>query len=397
MMRFDLKVVDGSNRAVALELDASDEAAARDLARTRGYTVLAVDRRSGFFFHPPNRKQAFPTTLFAIELLALLDAGLNVVEALQALAEKEPSGENHRLLTELLGALYRGESLSQAVARFPAAFSALFVATVRSSERTGNLKESLARHIGYQEELDRVRRKVVAALLYPAILIVVGSLVLSFLMLYVVPRFARVYDDIATELPFFSKVLLSIGHWVEGNGTAALLFLGLALAGCVYAFSRNEVRARVVQRLWCVPAIGERMMIYELARFYRTVGMLLLAGVPAVRAFEMVVDLLSPSLRGQLARAATLLAEGRSIADALTSVGLATPVATRMMAVGERSGRMGELMDRIARFYDDQTARFVDTFTRVFEPILMTFLGLAVGMVVILMYMPIFELAGAIH
>lgn len=396
-MRFKLKIVDGGNRAAAIDLDASDEAAARDLARKSGYAVLSVDRKVAFALGAVGTKQAFPTTLFAIELLALLEAGLNVVEALQTLSEKEPSGESNRLLMEILNALHQGESLSKAVARFPRAFPALFVATLRSSERTGNLVEALSRYIGYQENLDRVRRKIISALLYPAILIVVGTLVLSFLMFYVVPRFARVYDDISTELPFFSKILLTLGHWIEGNGIATAILLGLALAGITYAFSREALRARLVTRLWRIPALGERMMIYQLARFYRTVGMLLMAGIPALKAFEMVADLLPLNLRPQLARATTLLTEGRSIADALTSVGLATPVATRMMAVGERSGRMGELMDRIARFYDDQTARFVDTFTRVFEPLLMAVLGLAVGMVVVLMYMPIFELAGAIH
>jgi general secretion pathway protein F len=124
--------------------------------------------------------------------------------------------------------------------------------------------------------------------------------------------------------------------------------------------------------------------------------MLLRAGVPAVKAFEMVSSLLASNLREQLARAVAALKEGHSMSAALTAVGLATPIATRMMIVGERSGHMGELMDRIARFYDDDTARFVDAFTRIFEPALMALLGLAVGAVVVLMYMPVFELAGAI-
>jgi len=125
--------------------------------------------------------------------------------------------------------------------------------------------------------------------------------------------------------------------------------------------------------------------------------MLLRAGIPALKAFEMVSGLLAPNLRAQLSRSVKLLAEGRMISMALTSAGLATPVATRMLTVGERSGQMGEIMDRIARFYDDETARFVEVFTRVFEPLLMTVLGLAVGLVVVLMYMPVFELAGSIR
>jgi general secretion pathway protein F len=125
--------------------------------------------------------------------------------------------------------------------------------------------------------------------------------------------------------------------------------------------------------------------------------MLLRAGIPALRAFEMVTGLLASNLRAQLARAIGLVGEGGPMSTALASTGLATPVAVRMLLVGERSGRMGEMMDRIARFHDEETARFVDAFTRIFEPLLMAALGIAVGVVVVLMYMPIFELAGSIR
>jgi len=396
-MRFELTAVDGGNQVVVVEFDAGDEAAARDMARQRGLAVLAVGRGNALLSNPFAGKLRFPATLFAIELLALLDAGLNVVEALQALADKEPAGENRQVLTALLDALYRGESLSQSVGRFPRAFPPLFAATVKSSERTGNLKEALSRYIAYQEELDKVRKKVLAALLYPAILLVVGTLVLSFLLFYVVPRFARVYEDISAELPLFSALLLAVGRWVEHNGVVTALLLGSGVFALAYSLSRPSIRAKILEQLWRVPALGERMMIYQLARFYRTAGMLLIAGIPALKAFEMVDGLLAPNLRAQLVQATALLSEGRSISGALTAAGLATPVATRMLAVGERSGRMGELMDRIARFYDDETARFVDAFTRVFEPLLMTVLGIAVGLVVVLMYMPIFELAGSVR
>lgn len=394
-MRFELKAVDAGNQVIAVDLEAQDEAAARELARQRGYAVLALERRGAFPLL--TRTHRFPTTLFSIELLALLEAGMNVVEALLALAEREPRGENRQVLAQVLDALYRGESLSQAAARFPQAFSPLYVATLRSSERTGNLREALSRYIGYQEELDRVRKKVLSALLYPAILLAVGTLVLAFLLFYVVPRFARVYEDISTALPLFSSLLLAAGRWIEQNGIAVALVLGGGLAACAYLLSQEQMRAGVVKRLWRVPALGERMRIYQLARFYRSAGMLLRAGIPALRAFEMVSGLLAPNLRDQLARAAASLTEGRTISAALTSAGLATPVATRMMAVGERSGQMGEMMERIARFCDDETARYVEAFTRVFEPLLMTVLGLAIGLVVVLMYMPIFELAGSIQ
>lgn len=297
----------------------------------------------------------------------------------------------------MLEALHRGEPFSQAVTRFPNAFSALYVATVRSSERTGDLKEALSRYVAYREEIDRVRKKVTAALLYPAILVTVGALVLAFLLLYVVPRFARVYEEVSADLPFFSALLLVCGRWIESNTPFLVALFVSAAAGAAYCLSRPALRAAFLESLWRIPALGERMRIYQLARFYRTFGMLLRAGIPALRALPMVSGLLPPGLRAALGNAARLVAEGRSLSAALTSAGLATAVATHMLAVGEKSGQMGELMDRIARFYDEETARYVEAFTRVFEPLLMAVLGLAVGGVVVLMYMPVFELAGSVQ
>lgn len=139
------------------------------------------------------------------------------------------------------------------------------------------------------------------------------------------------------------------------------------------------------------------MKIYQLARLYRTVGMLLRAGIPVVSALDMVRGLLDAHLSVQLVQARAQIEEGHSMSAAFHAAGLATPVATRMMTVGERGGEMGEMLERVARFHDEEIARFVDWFTRAFEPILMAVLGVAIGMVVVLMYMPIFELAGSIQ
>jgi general secretion pathway protein F len=391
-----LKAVDTSAHVVALEFDAADETAAREAAGDQGYKVLTVSRK-GLAFRPRLPAAGFPTALFSIELLALLDAGLNVVEALQTLAQKEPRGNNRRTLLELFKAIRQGESFSDAATHFPDAFSPLYIAIIRSSERTGNLGDALRRYIAYQEQLDKVRKKALAALIYPAILVVVGSLAMAFLMFYVVPRFARVYEDIAVPLPFFSRITLTVGTWFDRYPLLIAGALAAIAVAAVYAATRTRCRAAMIDALWRAPAIGNRLKTYELARLYRTVGMLLKAGIPVIRALEMVKGLLPGNLRGALDEAIARVASGEPLSKALTAVGLATPVATRMMIVGERTGHMAELMDRVAKFHDDETARFVDRFSRVLEPLLMAALGLAVGLVVVLMYMPIFELAGALQ
>jgi general secretion pathway protein F len=191
-------------------------------------------------------------------------------------------------------------------------------------------------------------------------------------------------------------LLLGFGNFVGNNALALGLTAILLLTSVAWAFSRAEFRGWLNTRLWLVPAVGERMKVYQLARLYRTAGMLLNAGIPAVRALDMVRELLAAHLRPSLARAKAMIEQGQPMSAAMGAAGLATPVAARMMSVGERSGDMGEMFIQIARFHDDEVARFIDWFTRAFEPLLMAALGLSVGAVVVLMYMPIFELAGSI-
>jgi general secretion pathway protein F len=393
-MRFDVLAIDARQQVVALNLEAANAALAAEEVRQQGLSLISLESR-GVRLTLARRKR-FPATLFSMELMSLLEAGLNLVEALQTLAEKEGYGERQEVLSGLLAAISRGEPFSQAVAGFPQHFSPLYVATVKASERTGSMREALGRYLAYQEELERVRKKIVSASIYPVILMVVGTLVIGFLMFYVVPRFARVYEDMASTLPFFSRLLLGFGNFVGHNALALGLTGILFMTAAAWALSRSEVRAWLNTRLWRIPALGERMKVYQLARLYRTAGMLLNAGIPAVRALDMVRELLAAHLRPSLTRAKTLIEQGQPMSAAMGAAGLATPVAARMMSVGERSGDMGEMFIQIARFHDDEVARFIDWFTRAFEPLLMAVLGLSVGAVVVLMYMPIFELAGSI-
>jgi len=258
------------------------------------------------------------------------------------------------------------------------------------------VREALGRYIAYQQELDKVKKKMVSAAIYPAILAIVGTLVLGFLMFYVVPRFAKVYEDMSSTLPFFSQLLLGFGSFVGKHAGALGAGFICFIAVMAWIFSKNETRSWINTRVWAIPGVGERLKVYQLARLYRTAGMLLKAGIPAVKALEMVSELLSAHLRPQLAEAKSRIEQGHAMSAALGAAGLATPVAARMMAVGERSGDMGGMFGQIARFHDDEVARFIDWFTRAFEPILMTLLGVSIGLVVVLMYMPIFELAGSI-
>ncbi len=152
-----------------------------------------------------------------------------------------------------------------------------------------------------------------------------------------------------------------------------------------------------MQKIQRIPALGERVRLYQLSRLYRTLGMLLRGGIPVVTAIAMAKDLLGSELQVRLAKAGSEVREGVPLSQAMDRNLLSTAVSSRLLRVGERTGQMGEMMERIARFYDDEIARWVDWFIRLFEPVLMMIIGIAIGGIVVLMYFPIFELAGSVH
>ncbi|MHB1176598.1 MAG: type II secretion system F family protein [Sulfuriferula sp.] len=395
-MRFNIKAMRAGEGLTALSFDASNPLDATRQAEQQGYTVLAVAAHTTLTLFARNHAR-FPLVLFSQELLALLDAGLPLVEAVETLAEKEHRPEVKRAIGQVIALLYEGRTLSQALEQFPLSFPALYIASVRAAERTGNLSEALARYIAYQTQLDIVKKKLVSAMIYPVMLVSVGGLVTLFLMGYVVPKFSRIFDDVGGHVPLMSRLLIHWGVFMEGHAVQIGMGVLGMVALAIYLARLPAIRRWAGLKLWRIPALGERMRVYQLARFYRTVGMLLNGGIPVVTALEMVQGLLHPTLRGLLQRATTDIREGKPTSQAMEAHQLTTPVSLRMLRVGERTGRMGEMMERIAGFYDEEMARWVDWFTRLFEPILMAVIGVLIGGIVVLMYMPIFDLAGSIQ
>jgi general secretion pathway protein F len=396
-MHYRVRGLGNDGAVLMLEIEARDEQDASEQAVSRGLAVLSVRRRSGLTGWLAARRARFPLQLFSQELLALLQSGISLVESIETLAEKEQRPETRKVLDQLISRLRQGQALSAALQQAPAEFPPLYVGAIRAAERTGDLDEALSRYIAYQAQIDFVRKKLIASAIYPALLTAVGLLVTLFLLGYVVPRFSQVYEDMGNNLPWMSKVLLQWGKLIQQHALAVGVVAVGGLALAAHWLTRPHTLQRIGSWLWRIPALGERMRVYQLSRFYRTLGMLLRGGIAIVPAIGMVAGLLEASLRARLDRAAQLVREGRPLSQAMETAGLATPVALRMLRVGERSGRMGEMMERIAAFHDEEMARWVDWFTRVFEPLLMAFIGIVIGLIVVLLYLPIFELAGSIQ
>jgi general secretion pathway protein F len=394
-MRYSVKVLRADAHVESVVLEAPDVADARRQASAQG-AVLSVGATSVLARMRSPAAARFPLLLFCQELLSLLDSGITIVEAVETLAEKESRPAVRAVLQRILARLREGLTFSAALEDEPQSFPPLVVATVRASERMGGLAEALGRYIAYATQLEFLRGKLVSAAIYPALLVGVSVLVVLFLMGYVVPRFSHIYEGIDGELPFFSRLILQWGQTLEQHGLvllAATVVAGLVLWRAV----GHLLPGRILAMLWGIPAVGERMRVFQLARLYRTLGMLLRGGIPIVPALEMASGLLSVALRGQLLAAGRAVREGLALSRAFETHGLATPVALRMLRVGERAGNMGEMLDRAAAFHDEEMGRWAEWATRLIGPVLMLVMGLVIGGIVVLMYLPIFQLAESIQ
>ena len=392
-MKFLVKTLRPDTGVEVIRVDAPSAAQARAQLTALGHEVLSVARGQWLAeLNTLGRSVAFPLLLFSQELLSLLNSGITIVDAVETLSEKETRTEVRSVLQAIVAQLRQGKTFSGALEAAPQAFPALYVATVRASEKTSGLSEALQRYIAYAQQLETLRGRLVNAAIYPVLLIAVSTLVVLFLMGYVVPRFAHIYEDMGGNLPWMSRVLLQGGLLIESYWSVFLSVLvgaGLALG----MGGGRWLMQRVTSALWRIPSVGERMRVFQITRMYRTLGMLLRGGIAITQALDMVSGLLSPTLRTRLSAALRSVQEGQTISHAFETAGLTTAIAVRMLRVGERTGNMGEMMERIAGFHDDEMARWAEWVTRLLGPVLMLIMGLLIGVIVVLMYMPIFQLA----
>jgi general secretion pathway protein F len=394
-MQFDVRTISRDHLMSQLTVDARDEVDARRQIEARGLFTVSIAPARGLGRKKSARRH-LSLVLFSQELLALLTAGLSIVECLDALLEKEINEGARSILTRLLSGLREGKRFSKVLAEQPELFPPLYVGIVKAAEGTSDLPRALTRFIDYTQRLDAVRSKVVSAAIYPVILLVVGGGVSFFLIGYVVPRFAEVYQGAGRNLPWMSRVLLDWGQFV---GTRTTVFLtGLAVMSlAVFLGVRHLVAKGGLARLaTSIPGIGLRVRIYELSRLYLTLGMLLEGGIPIITAMQTVQGMVSPDVKSGLQRATATIQSGAQLSTAFEANHLTTPISLRMLRVGERSGELGPMLTQSAAFYDGEISRWIDRFTRTFEPLLMAAIGIIVGAIVVMLYMPIFDLAGSL-
>lgn len=391
-MQFKVRALDAQQQQfVALTLDAADEAGLQAQLQQRGLTGVHWQLADA------GMRARFPLLLFAQELHALLVAGLSVIEALDALARKERSAFVRAVLQRLAAGLREGLRLSAVLEREPQLFPSLFVGILQAAEGSSDLPRALARYVDYETRLNSVRQKIVAAAIYPTILLVVGGAVAVFLLGHVVPKFALVYQSGGRALPWASQLLLDWGRFASSHAIPLLAGVGL-LVIALFWWGRRQLREGAWWRLLAVvPGTQARLELLELSRLYLTLGILLEGGLPIGQALGLASAVLTRSRRGVMADVSRRIAQGEPLSEAFAAAGLSTSVSEGLLKVGERSGQLGLMLVRTAEFYEGETTRWIERFTKAFEPILMAVIGLVIGLIVLLLYMPIFDLAGSLR
>jgi general secretion pathway protein F len=415
-MQFRVLALRSDGTARPLMVEAADLAGARRRLFQDGLTPLELTPVSslgnGLRGLSGTGTPKFDVDLFCQELYALVTAGISMGEALETLASKEGRGttvaggdapaaravgDSGSVLGKLHAAVREGLPLSSALAQHPDIFPSVLCESLRAAERTSDYGPALERFVRYRRLTRAVREKLLAASIYPLILLGVSTLVMLFLVGYVVPRFADVYADMGDKLPTASRVLLWIGSGISARPWITLLGLGAVVTAIVTAVRSAGFREGVMALMQRIPRLREVLVAAEFSRLYRTLALLLHGGIPMVASLQVARGLLPLHLARRLDLAERSVSEGRTFSDSLREQGLSTAVADRFFRVGEGSGKLAEMIDRAADFHEEEVARGADWLGRVIGPFLMLVMGLVIGMVVVLMYMPIFSLAEAIQ
>jgi general secretion pathway protein F len=394
-MQFDVRALDAQQHIQTLRLEGLDASDVQGQLAARQLTALSLKPASGLTHTSWGSSQnRFDLLLFAQELHALVAAGLSVVESIETLIERASADMTRSVLQRLVGHLREGQRLSGALAQQNTIFPPLFIGVIQAAEGTSDLPRALERYIAYETRLQTLRHKITSAAIYPSILMGVGGAVALFLLGYVVPRFASVYKGSGRPLPWASQMLLNWGEFASSYALVLVAVVVTLLAVIIWAARRALHSGGWWRLLAWLPGAQPRLLILELSRLYLTMGMLLEGGIPVARAMQLSEAVLTGHKVQALQQARQAIGQGQNLSTALEQHALSTPVALRLLRVGEQTGQLGTMLSRTAAFYDNETTRWIERFTKAFEPMLMAAIGIVIGLIVILLYMPIFDLAG---
>ena len=331
------------------------------------------------------------------ELRTLVSAGMTVVEALETVSAQSLGQARARANSELLTKLHEGKALSIAM-REVGVFPSVLVAGVTASERTSGLVEALDEYLRYDDMLQRLRKQVVSAAIYPAVVVALGTLIVLVLLLYVVPRFSQMYRDLHGPMSVTTRLLVSLSGALSAHGAAIAVGAASLVTALVLAWRRGMAQGAIVAIAARIEPLQRQIDQYRLAKLYQSLALMFRGGYPLDEALAQCATLgLGARMDEGIRGAGLALARGTRISAALGDAGLSDTVAGRLLTVGERTGNFDRVLQTIAERHASMFTTFVERTTRIVEPILLLLVALVVGGVVVMMYMPVFDIASSLN
>jgi type IV pilus assembly protein PilC len=335
---------------------------------------------------------------FNQKLLVLIRSGIPIFQALDAIIERMAPGPMLQVLLKIREEIKGGSAFSEALEKFPHIFPHLYIASIKAGERTGDLPVIIGKYIAYQKRMEAIKAKVLSASFYPLLLCMMVTVILLFLFLYVIPSFTQVFADAQVQLPLITQVLI---FFAEGLAKSLWIWVPLlvALVIAIKFFLRTEAGGLFLDRArLALPFLGPLVVDYGLTGFCRTLSTLLDGGIPLVQAMKMARGTLNNRvIEGNLSTAVQRVEEGTPLASALEQTGFFPHIALHMVAVGESSGYLGEMLIDISDYCEGEVERRLDRLTTLIEPLMMLSIGLLIGGIVVAMFIPIFQLAGTVR
>ncbi len=398
MGEFVCKVADSNGRVFSQMEAAQSITEARQKLTERGFYVYSVRERKALLGQVFRRRRGKTISgtdflIFNQQFNTLIKAGLPILKGLDLLAERAASPRLKPILMDVRDRVRNGAVLSEAFEQ-QGVFPKVYTTAVLAGEKSGNLTGVLDQYVAYQQVSTSVRKKLIATLIYPAILVTVATGILSYIFAFVIPQFAKLYKELNVELPYPTQVLILITQQfrIYALGVFALLVVGGIAA---YSWSRGEKGGVALDRLKLrLPIVGDTWIKFQLAQFSRTLSTLMVGGTPLVAALDTAADAVSSRLVARSIReSGQRVREGQSLHTALTATRLMPSLALDMVEVGEASGSLAQMLNSVADFYEQEVNLRLSTLISVVEPAILIFMGIVVAFILISLYLPIFSVS----
>lgn len=401
MALFSCKIGSADGKIIEKEFEAISEDILRQGLLAQGYFVFTIKKKPFQFVWNKGitRKKIDIKGLitFNQELLVLIKSGLPIIQSLDTILERVDNARLAEILEIIRDDIKGGSSLSDAFERHPSVFSHLYIASIRAGERTGDLPQTIKRYITFLKKTEGFKKKVITAMFYPAILMVVAFTAVTLLLVYVVPTFSQVYADAGSKLPVPTLVLIGFTSVLKKY---FLLFLGMIFFG-VYLFNKWAAtpsgRYSVDTFKLRIPVIGDIFAKYAIVSFTRTLATIIESGIPIVESLKMSVGTLNNKvLESRMLAAIKRVEEGVSLSVAIDGAHLMPSLALRMLSVGESTGALEEMLESISDYFEEELDQRLHLLSTAIEPAIMILMGLVIGAIIVTMYLPVFKIAGTV-